>query len=130
MVIVDTNIIIDHLRKPRSRSWLEKIQQSFSVSEISISVISIQELCQGQSTAKAKAETTLLATIAPLQIAEYNYQIAKSAGKIIRDSKEPIVFADAAIAASVIKNEAQLATLNGKHFENIPNLKLLKLDEL
>jgi predicted nucleic acid-binding protein len=130
MVILDTNIIIDHLRKSQNLSWLRKINKTFNQKELAISVISVQELFEGQSTLNQKAETFLIATLAPLQIVPYKYEIAKLAGKINRDLKIPIGFPDAAIAATTIEHCAQLATLNAKHFQNIPELELLGLEEL
>ncbi len=45
----------------------------------------------------------------------------------MRDSKTPIQFADAAIAATAIINGAELYTLNKKDFEKIPGLLLYRL---
>ena len=46
----------------------------------------------------------MLATISPLRILPYTYEIAEMAGKIARDLKQPLEFADVAIAATALFN--------------------------
>lgn len=89
---------------------------------MAISVISIQELYEGKSTREKDKEEHLLATIAPLKILPYNYEVAQLAGEIARDLDYPIELADAAIAATAIVNGALLFTLNKRHFKGIKDL--------
>lgn len=125
MVILDTNIIIDHLRLNQQKSsYLMDLAEITPKEVIALSVISIQELYEGLSTRDANKEQFLLATISPLKIIPYSYEIAQLAGKIARDSNDPIELADAAIAATAIINRAQLYTLNSKDFEKIIGLEL------
>ena len=63
-----------------------------------------------------------MATITPLQILSFTYEIAQLAGELARDLKRSIEFADAAIAATAITNGARLLTLNSKNFKEI-NMK-------
>lgn len=126
MVILDTNIIIDHLRQPpKKTSLLVKIVEKKSKENLAISMISIQELYEGRSTKSKTKEQYLLATIAPLKILPYNYEVAQLAGEIARDLRRPIELADAAIAATAILNGAQLFTLNKRDFRGIKNLELM-----
>ncbi len=127
MVILDTNIIIDHLRRPTGQSFLMRLVQNQSKQNLAISVISVQELYEGQSTKVREKEQFLLATISPLKILTYNYEIAQKAGQLARDLKRPIELADAAIAATALVNKAMLFTLNQKHFQAIKNLELFNL---
>lgn len=125
MVILDTNIIIDHLRQsPDKKSHLIKLAEKKPKQALAISIISLQELYEGQSTKKEEKEQLMLATITPLKILPYTYKIAKLAGQIARDLKTPIELADAAIAATAIVNNSPLFTLNKKDFKNIRNLQL------
>lgn len=127
MVIVDTNIIIDHIRQnPSVASYLTKLLENFAPSEIALSVITIQELYVGKSTRFEEKEKGLLKAIDHFKILPYSYDIACFAGKIVRDSHEHVVFADAAIAATAIIHKSPLFTLNTKDFQNIKNLKLYK----
>ena len=123
MVVLDTSIIIEHLRlQDTQKSSLFKIVKDFPQESLVISLISLQELYEGQSTKDKKKERLLLETLKPLMFLPYSSEIAKLAGVIARDFKNPIEFADAAIAATTIINRAKLATLNKKHFHTIPEL--------
>jgi predicted nucleic acid-binding protein len=124
MVIIDTSIIIDHLRQPFAKSKLAELIQKQLELELAISLISIQELYEGQSTRDSQKESQLITTLAGLKILPYTFDIAKRAGTIARDSKYPLAFPDAAIAATAISHHANLYTLNTKHFQDIPHLTL------
>ena len=125
VVLLDTNIIIDHLRRRHSKqSLLMQIASKISKQNLALSVISIQELYEGKSTQNKEKESYLLSTIGPLKILPYDYIIAQLAGEIARDIKRPIELADAAIAATAIENNAALATLNKKDFQGIKGLEL------
>lgn len=72
MVVLDTNIIIDHLRSPEGReTLLMKMAQKNTRENLAISVITVQELYEGQSTKEKEKENYLLATITPLKILSY-----------------------------------------------------------
>lgn len=129
MVVLDTNVIIDHLRRPKTKpSPLLKIVSQKSKETLAISVVSVQELYEGKSTQHEEEEKFLLATIAPLTIIPYTYEVAQCAGKIARDLSFPIEFADAAIAATAVVNRASFFTLNRKHFAKIKYLETINID--
>lgn len=124
MVILDTNIIIEHLRfSGKGETVLMQIAKKVVKENLAISVITIQELYEGKSAKEKQREDYLLATITPLKILPYNYEIAQVAGEIARDLEQPIEFVDAAIAATAITNGAFLHTLNKKHFQGIGGLQ-------
>jgi len=124
-VILDTNIIIDHLRLKSSRdSHLVKLAQKYPKEEFAISSITVQELYEGESTKENRNEQLLLAVIAPLTILPYTFEIAQEAGELMRDNAKLLEFADAAIASTAIVNGKKLVTLNKKDFVNIPSITL------
>ncbi|OGE38332.1 hypothetical protein A3B45_00800 [Candidatus Daviesbacteria bacterium RIFCSPLOWO2_01_FULL_39_12] len=126
MVVIDTNVIIDHLRqKGSSDSLLSKLLKQIELNEAAISFITIQELFAGQSTINKEIEEWILKIINPYQILPYTFEVAKLAGEIDRDSKNQIDFPDAAIAATAILNKTSLLTLNKKDFKGIKDLKLI-----
>lgn len=126
MVVLDTSIIIDHLRQAKKeKSQLDKITASKPKEILAISIITIQELYEGQSTKDLQKEQYLLATIASLKVLSYTYEVAKLAGIISRDAKRSLAFVDATIAATTIINGASLFTLNKKHFVGIENLAMI-----
>ena len=125
MIILDTNIIIDHLRiLGNKESYFVKLSKILPKDDLAISLVTIQELFQGKSTRDTEPEKNLIAVIEPLKILPYTYQIAKLAGQINRDVKNTIEFTDAAIAATAIVNKAKLFTLNKKDFHDISGLEL------
>ena len=126
MVVIDTNIIIDHLRlqKVEQESLLMKLAKQLPKETLALSIISVQELYEGLSTKDSRKEQYLLATISPLKILPYTYETAQLAGQIARDVKHPIELADAAIAATTILNGASLQTINKKDFIDINDLQL------
>lgn len=125
-MILDTNIIIDHLRKTDDqKSHLMKIVEDVNLDDLAISIISLQELYEGTSTKDKQKEKFLLDTIRPFKILPYSEDVAILAGKVARDLNRPIELADAAIAATAIIAKSPLRTLNKKDFINIEQLKLI-----
>lgn len=128
MVVIDTSIIIDHLRyKGKDQTILMKLASKYSIDELGISVITIQELYEGKSTQNPEKEAFMIATISPLKILDYDFQIAQLAGELARDLGKVIELADAAIAATSIRYEASIATLNTKDFLSIKDIILEKI---
>lgn len=128
MVILDTNIIIDHLRQPPGTSVLTNLLSRFSYQDLKFSLLTLQELYAGNSTRASQKEKDLLATISQFEILPYTYEIAKLAGEITRDLNHSIDLADASIAATALINNCELATLNRKDFAGIPDLSLFPLE--
>ncbi|MBI2551671.1 PIN domain-containing protein [Candidatus Uhrbacteria bacterium] len=127
MVIIDTSIIIDHLRERGERETpLMSIARTMPRETLCISIITIQELYEGRSTKNTEKEQYLRVTIAPLRVLAYTDEIAQLAGEVARDRTQPIEFADAAIAATAIIHSASLYTLNIKDFRGIEKLELWK----
>ncbi|MEX0895821.1 MAG: PIN domain-containing protein [Patescibacteria group bacterium] len=129
MVILDTNIIIDHLRtknKTRESILLQFVRRQPN-QILAVSILSVQELYEGQSTRKKSAEQALLAVLSPLHVLPYTFSIAQQAGCLARDLHQPIELADAAIAATALEHNASLLTLNTKDFQEIAELELLPL---
>lgn len=126
MVVLDTNVIIDHLRLPKgSETALIKITRLSPSEIIAVSVISVQELYQGKSSRESMKENDIRMILDNVKILPYDMKVAKLAGRIIRDLSCPIGFADAAIAATAIINGYSLFTNNKKDFVDIKNLQLV-----
>ncbi len=128
MVVLDTSVIIDHLRqKSRHDSIFVRLAENISRGDLAISMVTVQELYEGQSTKEQEEENFLLATIGSLKILPYTYEVAELAGRLSRDNPNPLEFPDAAIAATALVNNASVATLNKKDFSQIPNLELFDI---
>lgn len=128
MVMLDTSILIEHLRlsKEKSQSTFDQLL-NLNYLDIYISVLSVQELFEGKSTLSKVNLEKLNNLLDQLQILSYNYDIAMFAGELARDLPINIGFVDCAIAATSMYYDKPLITLNKKHFSKIPNLKLLPL---
>ena len=125
MVIVDTSVLIDHIRQiGKSESFLEKILADITESDFAISILSIQELYQGQSTRDEIKEQQLLDILSKFEILPYTYEVAKLAGEIARDHNL-IEFPDAAIASTALIHQSPLLTLNKKDFLKVKGLAIL-----
>ena len=61
MVILDTNVIIDHLRQEKGQeTLLKRLIRNNLQEDLAISIISIQELYRGQSTKDSEKENNIL----------------------------------------------------------------------
>lgn len=127
MVVLDTSIVIDHLRQLGKESVLDRLVKNIASDNLAISVITIQELYEGKSLSNVEKESYLLNTISRMKILPYSYEVAELAGILNRNLSQPIGFPDSAIAATAILNEARLFTLNEKDFTGIRDLELYKL---
>lgn len=128
MVIIDTSLIIDHLRQQTLEDTiLASLSLKYPCTELTISTITIQEIFAGKSSLYKNPLEKIAITLANLTTVDYSVEIAKLAGTLARDSRTNLQFADAAIAATTIHYGASLATLNTKDFKDIPHLKLLPL---
>lgn len=125
MVVVDTSVIIDHLRRSVGVSVLAKIERQRFGETLAVSSVTIQELYEGRSVADERKEKEMLAVLTGFKILPYTYNIAKTAGVINRKLKSPVDSFDAAIAATAMANHSPILTLNTKDFSRIPELELL-----
>lgn len=124
MVILDTSVIIDHLRRPRGAGTvLLTLAQKMPKEDLAISMVTVHELYEGRSTREKGKEDALLASISPLRVLPYTYEIAQTAGELAREIDHPIDFPDAAIAATAIVHGALLVTLDTKSFKGIQGLE-------
>ena len=132
MVILDTNVLIDHIRLNRigGKSILDLLAQKLNINDFSISIISVQELFIGRSMENKNESAYVKDLLSEMNIMPYVFSTAALAGVLMRKSKDMLDFADAAIAATCLENEYELCTLNLKHFTNISSLKVFDLKTL
>lgn len=125
-VVFDTNIIIEHLRLTKQKVKTTILKQIISNQNVLplISTATIQELFAGQSSKKTKEEGRIRQTLKLFLIKNVNEETAELGGKILRDTKTKMNFADAQIAATAILEKASLLTKNKKDFAKIKGVKL------
>lgn len=124
-LILDTSILIDHLR---GGGQLQSVVDGLSPgTEFYISTIVFFELFSGKSSEREEVATKIYNLVKNFQKIELDEDIATLAGKIYRNSKTRIEVPDYIIAASALSIGGTVLTLNRKHFEQIPNLPLFPL---
>jgi tRNA(fMet)-specific endonuclease VapC len=124
IICIDTNLLIDYFRKKdKEETKLYRLAARF---EISVPSIVAYEYLRGQKRPDLDAFLNQLLSIAPslsfdltcAQKAAEIWQVVKSTGISIEPE-------DLLIAATAITWNYPLATLNPKHFEHIPGIRLL-----
>ena len=124
-IILDTNIIIDHLRNiPQATKQLQEIEDGNYRGLIS--VITITELMAAPKMSEQRFQS-IKKLLSLFEIISVDSIIAKAAGNLLAKYRashglEPM---DALIAATAQVNEAVLFTLNKKHFRFIDGLVVI-----
>jgi predicted nucleic acid-binding protein len=117
-LLIDTDVLIDYLRdRAEAVTYLESL-----TSPRSVSAITVAELYAGVRDGDER--TTLDQFIESFQVVAVDEGIAMRAGIIRRDfGKSPGTgLADAIIAATAEVQQAELVTLNNKHFQMLKNV--------
>ena len=124
--LLDTNIIVDHLRKRIILS------EDFLISGAGISIITLGELIYGAHKSDnlqrslQKLENSL--KILKLEIINLDFEVISEFARIkaeLETKGRRLDDFDLLIAASAIVNNLILVTKNLKHFQRIPHLKLV-----
>jgi predicted nucleic acid-binding protein len=124
-LLIDTSILIDHLRKTQKDKTI--FYQVASRCDCLISVITEFEFSIGSTPQNRRFTEELLAK---LPVLPFDSTCVKTASIIYRDLKaknQLISLPDIFIAATAITHDLQLLTLNQKHFQRIVNLKLMQI---
>jgi predicted nucleic acid-binding protein len=107
LVLVDSDVIIDHIRGFRA----------LPTSPLACSVITRCELFAGRDEA-----SVINPLLDPLQELPVDVAIAERGGTLKRDFQ--LQTPDALIAATALEHDLPLMTRNHRHFERVPNLTL------
>lgn len=123
-IVVDSSIVIDYLRG--GNKWIDFISSAEKEEEtqLYLPTIVIFELYSGTSTKSAAKLREMIYFTSQFQRIDLSDTIAKIAGELFRDTKQHLGAADYIIAASALSVNAQIVTLNQKHFEKIPGINL------
>ena len=118
-IIVDTDVTIDFLRGEKKAVSYFKSMSEF----MCFSSITVAEIYSGIKDQKEENEIEQLFSIFP-QVAVTN-EIARLAGKLVNQYRpyRRIEIPDAIIAATCIISDANLSTLNIKHYPMFDGLK-------
>lgn len=121
-IFVDTSVLIEFHR--RGSGDFVKLLEFARINdvELAISVVVFFEFWSGRSMDNSQITKSAELFFEPFENYLVTPKIAKKAGEIRRHYGTDGM--DAIIAATALEHGAQLATLNTKHFENIPRLVL------
>ncbi len=124
-VLVATTILIDFLRKQKKeKSRLWKLREEYQ--NLTISSISVFELFAGATNDQKIDDVRKL--LKWFDILDFDEAIAEETGEIfkkMRRENKLIEYRDLFIGNTAVFYNMKLATLNVKHFENIPGLEIL-----
>jgi predicted nucleic acid-binding protein len=116
--LIDTNILIDHLRGTAcATAFLRKARKHQT---LWISVITIAEIHAGQQMQQRKEKAKVIRFLKLFRVAFLDGTIAAIGGEIARDYSASLP--DALIAGTALNKGLRLATRNLRHFQGIPNL--------
>ena len=124
-LVVDTSVLIDHLRG--GNTWKKVVDESGEDLKLFVPTIVIFELFSGQSTRDSSIVVKIYQLLHNFQQVKLDENIAKIAGELFRDTNQRIQVSDYIIAASALSINAIVLTLNQKNFAQIPNLSLYPL---
>jgi len=128
MILLDSSIIIDFLRqKEKSKTQLYHLAKIYS---LSISTVTLYEVGIGNQKHHLDYWNRLNDRMKLFPVDE---QVALAAIDIYKDLKRRnklIDVADILIAATAIAFDLELATLNLKHFERVPEIRLHKISSV
>ena len=118
--LLDTDVLVDYLRGSGPAVGFFKETQE----RLLVSAVSVAELYAG---VKGEEEETQLASfIASFEIVEVDLSIARQGG-LFRNQyfrSHGVGLADALIAASAVRCDAHLITLNRKHFPMLSDIEV------
>lgn len=127
MVCIDSDIIIDFLRKERS-AVLEIRKMNEGGVELSTTSINTFELLKGNTSLSQRSDKEALeGLLRTIKIYDFNLKSSRKAAEIFNNLKEEgnlIELPDIMIASIAIANDEPLFTNNKKHFQRIKELKL------
>ncbi|MEK7166533.1 MAG: PIN domain-containing protein [Patescibacteria group bacterium] len=129
-IIVDTSVIIDHLRGTSSDfETLENLRLDEEV-DMLIPHMVITELFAGQAAQKRVVQTAYNELLKGTEIIGLTIDSAKKAGELMRCFPQVPDPFDFLIAAIALEHDAYIATHNQKHFKQLPKIKLFDFTQV
>lgn len=125
MILIDTGILIEHIRKK------DKIQTSFfqlnEEYELGISMMTAFEFLIGKNEKNTELIEVLMENLSIFPWDEHSMQVAVQIYQDLKKRNQLIEIPDIIIASTAIALDIPLATRNRNHFERIQNLQLVDL---
>lgn len=127
VVCLDTSILIDFFRKKKKEnSVFYQLTQKYQL--FAVSVITEYEIFTGSNKEQQEFWDDFFMKIVVLPFDSETNKIAVNIFKELKSKNKLIEIPDILIAATAMKNNMKLVTLNTKHFERIDDLKLVETE--
>lgn len=135
-VILDSSVLIAGERRGESvRQILKRVQAAHGEVDAALSVVTVVELTHGIYRAKSDADRERRSAFSDelrrdMVVHPVTVEIAELAGRIEGEQAArgvSVAFQDLLIGATALKIGYDLVTLNVRHFQVIPGLKVLQL---
>ena len=128
VVLLDTTVLIDFYRKKnKSKSVLYRLSKPDRI--FAVSAITHFEIYAGVRNDQVNFWNNFFHD---LLILPFNAEVSRLAATIeieLKSKRKQIGIPDLLIASTALLNNLKCATLNRKHFERVPGLKLIDLSE-
>lgn len=126
-IIVDTDVIIDYLKKRQPGAQL--LKNAYRKYRLHVTSITVYELMYGvQKSGKTGLISRLLRHVTVIPFDEAAAKKAASLHHALTSKGQDIGIKDAFIAAMCEVHKLPLLTRNVRHFSRIPGLKLLPIE--
>ena len=123
IVVLDTDILIDHLRGFTKAKIFLALYDEQSISGI-ISTLTVMELLSGKSASEDIKRIKIEKLLSLFKTVDVTFSIAEKAGELRRKySTNPI---DSIIAATAISYNLKLATCNISHYQMVEGITIWK----
>lgn len=121
--LIDSSIIIDHLRNHNHVDETTFISILHNCEEIYFSLVTVAEIFSGLSAAQMEKQINDIFFSG--HIINLDYNLMRVAGEVRRNTDISLI--DAIIAACALELDLPVATLNLKDFQKVPRLRLYKI---
>ena len=125
MILLDTSILIEMFRvKDKTATFFYRLSNDHD--DFAVSILTHYEIYRGSNDGQNTFWTNFLKNI---KVLPFDISVSNEAIGIYKHLKmqnQMVDLVDLLIAATAIVHNLDLATLNLKHFNKIPNLRLLK----
>lgn len=127
VVLVDTSVLIDYFRrKDKGRALLHKLAEDGCT--LKLSVITEFEVYVGATMDQLAYWDQVLEHIEVLPLGSREVRRAASIQAEMKRQRKQAALPDLFIAATALEADLPVATLNKKHFETLPGIRLFPKD--
>jgi len=121
-LLLDTSVLIDHLRKYKPATEFLETAFSSGVS-VTISTVTEMELCAGKNMENTAIEEDVLKFMKLFKSLPVTSNIARQAGRLLRRHRhQGLTPIDAIIASTAMEYNANLITRNIRHFRMVKGI--------